>query len=448
MIKPGHFSFPHPMVIMVAFICLAAVLTHVLPAGLYNREIDDVTGREVVVDGSYHLTESRPVGLFEMLVKIPEGFVYGADVIVFILLVGGAFYIVDKTGALNAGLSYLIARSGRATYLVLVLVGLLFSAGGALNNLQEEIVAMVPIMLVMTDKLGYRRIVAVGISAGSAVIGAAFSPVNPFQVVLAQKLAGVPLFSGAIFRIVFLLLATAFWIFWMIRYGKPAGVTTTTSAVSGGKLSIRNSIILLLVVVTFTLMVYGIVNWAWEFNQISALFFLTGTAAGLIGRLGINGTARSFAEGFREMIFAAMIVGLARSIFLVLEDGMVIDTIVKGLFTPIRDLPMAVSALGMTVAQSVLHIPVSSVSGQAVLTMPILTPVADLSGMPRQVMILAYQYGAGMTDMFTPTNGALMAILTAAGISYKEWWQFIIKPTAIIFMIAFVAILMALSFLT
>jgi uncharacterized ion transporter superfamily protein YfcC len=187
-------------------------------------------------------------------------------------------------------------------------------------------------------------------------------------------------------------------------------------------------------------MIYGLTNWNWDYNEMSAIFFAMGLLVGIIGNLGINGTAKAYAEGFAELIFAGIIVGLARSIYMVLQEGQIIDTIIYGLFQPLENLPLGLSAFGMMISQAILHIPVPSTSGQAVLTMPLLTPLADLIGMSRQIVVLAYQYGAGIMDLVTPSNGALMAILAAAGISYKEWISFAWKPILAIFLVAAVSV--------
>jgi uncharacterized ion transporter superfamily protein YfcC len=158
-----------------------------------------------------------------------------------------------------------------------------------------------------------------------------------------------------------------------------------------------------------------------------------GVLVGWIGKLGVNGTAKAYSEGFSEMIFAGIIVGLARSIYLVLNEGQIIDTIIYGLFTPVQNLPASAAGLGMMASQALLHIPVPSTSGQAVLTMPLLAPVADLTGMSRQVVVLAYQYGAGLMDLVTPSNGAIMAILAAAKISYNDWIKQAWKPILVLF---------------
>lgn len=438
------FSFPHPLAILLSFIALAAVLTHIIPAGSYDRVNDPATGREVVVSGSYEEVAPEPLSIFDAVIKVPEGIIYGADIVVLILIIGGAFVVVDKTGAFNDGLTALIRKYQHAQSRVMVLMGIVFGIAGALNNTFEEIIAMIPFLMVMTDKLGYTRISAIAISAGSATIGAAFSPVNPFAVLIAQKLANVEPFSGSLFRIAVLVVALSFWIWWVIRKGKTADTSGLQTDSGPAGLPLRSAIILFLVLVTFTMMVYGVLIWEWDYNQMSAIFLVMGIVCGLIGKLGINGTSSAYAEGFREMAFAAIVVGLARSIFLTLEEGRIIDTIVYGLFNPLKDLPLSLSAIGMTISQALIHIPVPSSSGQAVLTMPLLTPLSDLIGMSRQVMILCYQYGAAMTDMITPTNGALLAMLTAGSVSFKDWFLYCWKPYLIVMGIAMIAIITAL----
>jgi uncharacterized ion transporter superfamily protein YfcC len=275
---------------------------------------------------------------------------------------------------------------------------------------------------------------------GSAVIGGSFGPANPFGVIIAQKVAEVPVFSGGIYRMVFLVLALTFWIAYFIKNGKDNISQFVTSDKKPKKLSNSHVLILILVGLTFGIMVFGLTGWGWNYTEMSAIFFVLGLTVGLIGNLGVNGTARAYSEGFGEMIFAGVIVGMARSIYIVLQEGMIIDTIILGLFSPLEGLPLGLSAVSMLLGQCILHIPVPSTSGQAVLTMPLLAPIADLIGMSRQVVVLAYQYGAGLMDLVTPTNGALMAILAASGISYKDWIKVSWKPILFLLIIASVSI--------
>ncbi len=177
----------------------------------------------------------------------------------------------------------------------------------------------------------------------------------------------------------------------------------------------------------------------------SALFLITGILAGLVGRLGVTGTAEAYVKGFRSMAYAALLIGFARAIYLVLDQGRIVDTIVHGMFTPIEHLPVALSALGMVVVHTGVHVPVPSVSGHAVLTMPVLVPLSDLLGMSRQVTVLAYQYGAGLCDLLTPTNGALMAILAAGGVRYERWVKFAFPLYLLLVALGAMAILIAIG---
>jgi uncharacterized ion transporter superfamily protein YfcC len=213
----------------------------------------------------------------------------------------------------------------------------------------------------------------------------------------------------------------------------------------GTALDWRQAAVLLLVLGTFVLFVVGVRRFEWDFSQMAALFFAMGIAAGLAGRLGVAGTADAFVEGFRSMALAALLIGFARAIFVVLEEGRIVDTVVHALFTPLSHLPVALSALGMMAVHTVVHLPVPSTSGQAVLTLPVLVPVADLLGLSRQVAVLAYQYGAGLCELVTPTNGALMAMLAAAGVRYDGWFGFVLPVYALLAALGAAAIIAAIA---
>ena len=286
---------------------------------------------------------------------------------------------------------------------------------------------------------------ALAISFGAAILGAAFSPINPFAVVIAQNEAGLDFLSGSAYRLIILIIAFSVWMFMVIRYANKNRVIKEIPDIDiHKKLSARSVIILGLVALTFMILIVGMLKFNWGFNEMSAEFFVLGLLVGLIGKLGINGTSEAYIEGFKVMIFAAMIVGLSSSISIILERGMVIDTIIYGLFTPMQYLPKSLSAISMMVSQSLLHFAVPSYSGQAVLTMPILAPLSDLIGISRQVCVLAYQYGAVMMDLLIPTNGALMAVIAIAGISFDKWFKFAFKFTLVIFVVAAAAIVVAI----
>ncbi len=420
--------FPHPLVLLSGAVLIAAAASWFVPAGLYDRTVDEVTGRSVVVSGTYHEVESAPVGLFDALVSMPRGMIEAAEVIFLVFLIGGAFTVVDQTGVLRRGVSWLVGVLGERTILVIPIVCVLFATGGVLENMQEEIIALIPVLLILTNRLGYRPMVAVAMSVGAANIGSAFSPINPFQVGIAQKLAQLPLLSGGGFRLLFLALALGIWITFVVRLAQKTATDPILTGDEDHQQSFlpKDGLILAMVAGTFSLLVWGMLSQGWGFNEMSGLFFGMGILVGAIAGMGVGGTAQAYAKGFREMSMAALLIGFARAIYVVLEDGRIVDTMVHAMVTPLESLPTLASAIGMIGAHIVIHFPVPSVSGQAVLTMPVLVPLSDLLGLSRQVTVLAYQYGAGITDLIIPTSGTLMAVLATAKVPYEEWMRWVL----------------------
>ncbi|HEV8718855.1 MAG TPA: Na+/H+ antiporter NhaC family protein [Candidatus Binatia bacterium] len=438
--------FPHPLALLVGCILVAAALSYILPAGQYERRDDPETGRKVVVAGTYSAVASSPVGPFEAFVAIPRGMADAGSVIFLVFLIGGSFTVVDRTGTLARAVDWLVRRLRHREALVIPTISVAFALGGALENMREEVIALVPVLLVLTRRLGFEAITAVSMSIGAAAVGAAFSPINPFQVGIAQKLAEIPMLSGSLFRLGFLVPALVIWIWGTMRYAaRTRTVQCREDQDQSGSLGLRHGLILMLLVVTFMVLAFGVLRLAWHFEQMSALFFVMGASAGLIGRLHLAGTAEAFVEGFKSMAYAGLLIGFARAIYIVLDQGRIVDTIVHALFAPIALLPAHLSALGMMVVQTAVHFPVPSVSGHAVLTLPVLVPLSDLLGLPRQVTVLAYQYGAGLCELLTPTNGALMAILATAGVRYEQWLKFALPLYLALSILGMIAIYLGIS---
>ncbi len=434
--------FPSPFVLLVACILLAAALTWILPAGRYERRSDPVTGRDVVVPGTFARVERQPVGAFGAVVAIPKGIAAAADVIALVFLVGGAFAVIEQTGALRRGVDARAAAAQGREALVIPITSVAFAAGGATQNMGEEIIALVPVLLLLSRRLGFDALTAAAMSIGAAIVGASFSPVNPFQVLIAQKVAQLPPGSGWPFRIAVLLLALALWIWGTWRHAsrnrqlpEAHGLPAPDPA-----LTRRLNVVLLLTLAALVMVPIGLQRLGWGFDELSAMFLIVGVAAGLVAGMGASGTASAFAEGFRAMAGAALLIGFAKAISVVLEQGIVLDTIVQGLVAPLDQLPRTASAIGMMGVHVAVHVPVPSVSSQAVLTMPILVPLSDLLGISRQVTVLAYQYGAGLCEMITPTNGALMAVLAAAGVPFNRWIRFAVPLFLLLFLLGAAAV--------
>lgn len=434
---------PHPIILLLGAIVVAAALTWVLPAGEYERRDDPATGRRVAVPGTYHRVEAAPVGPFRAVMAVPRGFAAGIDVVMTILIVGAAWVIVDRLGTLRVLVGALVRRFTGRGLLAIPLVALFFTMGGALENMQEEIIPLIPVLILLGRGIGVDALTVVAMSVGAAMVGSAFGPTNPFQAGIALKLAELPPLSSGGIRVLMLAVGYAIWVAWTMRYAMRNPQSVEAVVADGRELSRRDWAIIACVLLPLAAYLYGVMRLGWGFDELSAAFLIGGVTAGLIGGLGPTGTVRTFLDGMQVMLPAASLVALARSISLVLTDGRVIDTILHTLATPLGQVPAIATGVLMIPVHALIHIPVSSVSGQAALTMPIFIPLGDLVGLSRQAVVFAYQTGAGLMEMLTPTNGALMAVLLAADVPFSRWVRFAVVGALLLVPVGLVAILVS-----
>lgn len=436
------FKLPHPFILLLAGVAMAAALTWILPAGAYQRRVDPESGRNIVVPGTYARIEAAPVGPLAAVLAVPRGMVAGADVILTVLFVGGAFALLDATGALGRLVGSLVGRTSNPRVIVM-LVCLAFATLGALENMQEEIIALVPVLLVLSRGLGFGPLTALSMSAGSAAVGAAFGPTNPFQTGIALRFAEMPALSQPGLRFSLLFAAVAVWIGWTVLNASRDRFTTVIESTPPGPATGRDAVLLAVVLLPFIPYVFGVLRYDWGFNELSALFLVAGFGLGLAAGLSLSDTATGFLKGMETVLAAALFVGVARAISVVLTDGQVLDTILHALATPLGQLPGLAAALLMVPTHALLHIPVPSVSGQAVLTMPVMAPLCDLLGISRDAGVIAYQTGAGLMDLLTPTNGALLAMLLAADVSYGRWIKFAAPGALLVAVVGLIGIALA-----
>lgn len=441
-------SFPHPIIILLSFIFIAGLSTFFIQSGTFDRMLDEKTGREVVIPGSFRTVEDVNVGLGDMLLVIPAGIIDRADVLVLILLLGGAFFVIEKTGALQVGIESLIYTFRNNPYWLFYLLGFLCSICGAVFYMSEEFIGLIPIFILLAKKTNYDLKAILSIGVGSAIVGAAFSPFNPFGSLIAMKIAQVDPAEELVFRGIFFVLAVFVWITYHVKFGKTTNGDIAIVEIKGGPISIPHQLILTLTTIGIGLMVWGVAVQGWDYNQMGIMFFVVGFICGIVGGLGLNGTARTFSAGISEMIFAGFIIGLAQAIYLILEKGMVIDAIIYGLLQPLEQLPIQLAVVGLYLSQALIHVPVPSTSGQAVLTMPLVTPLTDLLRISREIAVLAYQYPSTLMDMVTPTNGTILAILAAADIKFNHWVAYIWKSWLLIFVIGLLAVIIALFWIS
>ena len=442
------FRLPHPIVLLLGAVLVAAMLTWILPAGDYERREDPVTHREVVVARTYHVVPRTPVGPFAAVVALPRGIAAAVEVVALVLIAGGAWVVAERVGTLKRLVEALLAALGGRGLVAIPIVSIFFVAMGALENMGEEIIPLVPVLLLLGRGLGIDAVSVVAMSAGAAAVGSAFGLTNPFQAGIAMKLAQLPPTMETGMRMAMLALATALWIGWTMHHaartrGAPVhGVRAGGApAHEAGASRSRDVLVLLLMSAPVVVYVYGSLRLGWGLNELSACFLVGGVAAGLVGRLGSRGTLAAYLDGMQSMVPAAMMVAVARAISLVLADGHVIDTILHALAGPLGRHTPATAAMLMIPAQGLIHVAVSSVSGQAVLTMPVFVPLSDLLHLPRLATVLAYQMGAGLAELLTPTNGALMAVLLAAGVPLGRWLRFALPGALVVLAVGVFGIL-------
>jgi uncharacterized ion transporter superfamily protein YfcC len=440
-----------PLILLGSIIVLAAIMTWILPAGRFSRIRDPHTGRTLVVPGSYVHVERNRIGPWGALQSIPQGLTEAADVVFFVLLAGAAITVVEATGAITNFLNRMMRRLGHRPLLVLGIVSILFVLGGASENMYEEILAFIPVLCLLMRRLDVDRVMALGVSVGTASVAGVFSPFNTFTLGISQPMAELRMFSGFAFRSVFFVLALTIWgayLGWYALRHKShvdAPHEETEQLGETEKWATRDIWVLAVMNGGMVVIVLGGIFLDWGLRQFSAVFVLMGMLAGWAGGLGWRDTSQQFAEGLRRMALAAALVGFARAISVVLANGLILDTIANALFSPLRHLPLAASAATMLVSESILSFPMSSDSGKAMMSLPILLPLGDLLGISRQMVVIAYQYSSLVASLITPTAGALLAMLLIAKVSYGRWLRFIAIPFTLLFALSVVGMVVGVK---
>jgi len=439
--KKSSFKVPHTFVIIFTILILVAVATYIIPAGEYDRA-ENASGRTVVVEGSYHHVEGNPQGISKVLQAPLNGIKDSASIIGFILIIGGAFAVVSKTGAIDAGIIKTTNKlKGKEIYIIPIVM-MLFSLGGAIFGMSEEIIPFVGIFVPLALALGYDTITGLAMCYVAAHIGFAAAFLNPFTVGIAQGIAELPPFSGMGYRIVVWCITTLFGIVYVMSYAnkikkKPELSITylhdlkrkkeLSSEMKDSIFTNRHALVLTLFSAGIFLLVFGVIKYEWWISEIAAIFVAIGILTGIAGGLSSGEIADSFIAGAKDLVGAALVVGLAKGVLLLATNGKIIDTILASVVNVVGELPSLISAYMMFFIQTIINFFVPSGSGQAALTMPIMAPLGELVGLTRQTTVLAFQFGDGFTNMIIPTSGVLMGALGIANISWDQWAKWMIK---------------------
>jgi len=436
--KKKGFKMPSTAVLLMMMIFVVTLCTYVVPAGEFTRGVDEVTGRTIVVAGTYSQVAQSPVGLQAMLSSIFRGLTSASDIIAFIFVVGGAFGLVSDSGAINAGLGRLIRKFSGKENILIAIIMTAFAICGATFGMAEETLPFVAILVTASLALGFDAVVGVAMVVVGVYCGYSAGPLNPFNTGIAQGIAELPLFSGLGLRLVLMSGGLIIAIHHTISYAKKVkanGVDRLDESVMIGlkkkqeeldiEMTTKHKIILSVLFSTIIVLIYGVLKFGWYFAEISALFMGMGLIVGMIAYNGdFEKITGSFLKGAGEMTSAAIFVGLSRAILVVTEDGKIMDTIVNALSIPLSSLSSTFAAWGMYFAQGLINFIIPSSTGQAVVVMPIMSSLSDLTGVTRQVAVLAFEAGDGYWNMITPTHPVVMAAIGLAGVSFSKWFKY------------------------
>lgn len=453
-----RFKIPHTLVLLFSMMVLALVATYLLPKGEFSRE-EDTKGHSIVIPGTYHHLEDpeilRPWHLFTI---IPRAFEETQGIIFFVFIIGGALAVIRTTGVIDVFMGRLLEKYGHKPYILMFSTMFVFSIASSTLGMAEEFIPFVPILLMLCLALQFDRITAIGIMVVGYGIGYGVAALNPFTVMVAQEVAQLKPTSGIGYRLALFLPFFLIGFHHVYSYSRKVHQDPSRSFLnddqkmevqipeSSGKISWKYWLILFLIIVALALIVYGISEvsgWHWYLIELGAVFLGLTVLVAIIGGISADKTAKEFSMGAAELTTTALLIGFARAIALILQDGQVLDTIVYALASPLERVGPEFGSVGMYIIQSFINFFIPSGSGQAYVTMPLMTPIADLSGISRQTAVLAYQFGDGFTNMIVPTNAVLMGILGIGRIPYDKWFKFIFTLILKLWLVGSVALIIA-----
>lgn len=430
---------PHTFVILVAIILIAAAATYFVPAGEFNRYEDKATGKTLVEAGSYHTIASKPINPLKIPVAMYTGIVDSAPILTFMLIIGGAFQIITSTGALTALCKKLSKTFSKKKYFVIPVFLTIFSIFGFTMGMSSEVMIFVPIGITLAMLLGLDKVTGTAMIALGAAIGFTAGILNPFNVGVAQDIAELPLFSGMGYRIFILIVLLAATSTYIICYAKKVAANPEKSIIYGIKedqeytfddvsdtMSKRQVGVLVVMVACFGVLIYGLSKLGWYFEEMSALFIFMGIVCGFVNGYGPSMIAKEFGEGAKGIVVGCLIIGIARTVEVILSDASILDTIVYGIVNIVGVLPNSIKAVGMFLCQSLINCVIVSGTGQAAVTMPLMVPVSDLVGISRQTAVLAFQLGDGFSNSVLPMSSSLMGYLAVSKIPYSKWLKFML----------------------
>jgi len=436
-------ELPHIFVILFSVIVLATIATYFIPAGKYERVMDPVLKRMVIDPTSFKYIPATPVGFFDMFVSIELGLIEAANISFLIFAAFSCLFLLEKTGSIDAAIALMVNRTKKnpqfATGIIIVLMVMLSVWGSTGTLSYEEIIAFSPIFVALSLALGYDALVGIGISVVPVGVGFASATVNPFTIGVAQAIAELPMFSGLAYRVAILAVMTALAIWYVLRYAKKVKNDPEASILHGLDFSdlevdeerlatpftAQRKISMLVLFIGVCVMGYGLIFLKWYINQVAAIFMIVSIVVGIINKWNGNKIASTLTEGLSRGVLPALIVGVARGILVVVTKGNILDTIIHASVTVLEKMSLYASSIGMLVFQTLLNFLIPSGSGQAAVSMPIMSPISDLIGLNRQIAVLIFQFGDGYSNLLWPT-GFMVIVCAMVKIPLSKYFRWII----------------------
>jgi uncharacterized ion transporter superfamily protein YfcC len=429
----------NPIIILLGILILAMFMTYFIDSGSYQRD------GKLVIPGSYEVIQkdsslsnvlattnvaegnvAQPVSLISTLHTIPAGLEKMAGLIFMVLIIGGMFGILTASGAIDASLERFLGIMRGKVYVLVPCLMIVFSAGSTFLGLASEYLLIIPMIVLMAERLGLSKVIGLAIVAVAVKAGYLSSVTNPLPLTIAQPLVGLQVFSGAGLRFIYYLFFVTFGIGFVLLMIRRSGYDqSVTVEFNTTKLSNRHSAMMLTLVIGVCFLVYGSNHWRWGHEELSTVYVGLSIILAMAGGLNPSAAANAFVGGMKKILMASFLIGVATAVALTLQKGQILDTIVYHLTGLIGEGGALASALGMFGGQLLLDVLIPSTSGQAAISMPIMGPIGQLSGVQPQTIVTTFLFGNGITNMITPTSGTLLAYLATAGVSWGEWARFI-----------------------
>ena len=451
------FRVPHTLVLLFLMMTFAYLLTWILPSGNFEMTKDS-GGHATVIPGTYQVSEEDiNLPIWSLFTVIPRAMAEAQGIIFFLFLIGGSIAVLRSTGAIDAALGKVLKRFSHKPALLLFMSCAAFMLGSSTIGMAEEYIPLVLILITLCVSLKMDTVSAVGAMVVGYGIGYGTALLNPFTVLVAQGVAQVPPTSGWEYRLALFVPFMLIGFHHLWSYAKKVRENPENSYVYGikeaqppevtdyPKMDNRKLTVLLITLVALIGMIIGIAKFGWYFIELGAMFFVLAIVMAIVSGQKFDDAAKTFTQGAAELTGTALLIGFARSIEMLLSDAQVLHTVVNALATPLSQLGAEMSAVGMLFIQSILNFFIPSGSGQAYVTMPIMSPISDIVGVSRQVAVLAYQMGDGFMNMIVPTNPVLMGIIGMCGIPYNKWFKFIAPLILKLFVAGSVALIIAVS---